>query len=110
MVGYSVVAETGIRDDASPLCLHSIQPGMDNTDSHGQFERVFFTEGGGIEPMDNAPVPKLIEIHIQFKPGVWRCREVGLDNATVQVRGHETEIDLGLIEVNYAKCRTPKKG
>jgi hypothetical protein len=50
-----------------------------------------------------------VEIHIEFSPGVWRCREVpiGVDQV-VEQGDREVRIKLGRIKVDFDACREPK--
>lgn len=109
MEGYSVIAETGDRDELSPLCLEAIRAGRPRTDAKGRFEATFFTTGASLGAQESVPIPRLIEVHIQFSPGVWRCRElpIGIDQVAEQ-GDREVRIDLGRIKVDFNACREPK--
>ena len=100
MADYSVITETGIRDEGSPLCVIGIGVKDRRTDPDGRFQSTFFAKGSS--------VPTEIEVHIQFSPGSWRCREVPVEPNAVQTKGDGTvSVDLGRIEVDYDLCRLP---
>jgi hypothetical protein len=108
MTSHAIVAETGIRDESSPLCLLSIRAGIKaggrQTDANGNFSATFFTTGD--EATEDVSIPDMIEIHIEFSPGQWRCREVPLrETHRVTREGREVSIDLGIIDVDYDTCR-----
>ncbi|MDB4679526.1 MAG: hypothetical protein P8M30_02465 [Planctomycetaceae bacterium] len=112
MEGYLAIAETGIRDESSPFELWGIsgphEPGERITDDRGRFVATFITTGMKDLPIDCVPLPPMIEIHIQFRPGTWRCREVPvLSKTQTAIADHEYEIDLGEIVVDYDLCRKP---
>jgi len=108
MVGYAIIAETGVRDESSPLCLEGIRAGDRSTDADGLFQATFLTTGATLRAHENAPIPKTVEIHIEFSPGKWRCREVAVcPDQVTKVRGREAWLDLGRIEVDYDACREP---
>lgn len=100
MAGFSVIGETGIRDEESPLCLVGIRK-QARTDTDGGFEAMFFARG--------TATPAEIEVHIEFSPGIWRCRVVPIESADVQIGEDDAvHIGLGSVEVDYDKCRVPK--
>ena len=108
MHGYSVIAESGIRDESSPLCLEGIRAGEWVTDSEGRFQATFFTTGASVREHDATPIPKVVEVHIQFSPGRWRCRDVVIrPDQVTEVKGREVWMDLGQIAVEYDACRAP---
>jgi hypothetical protein len=109
MEGYSVIAESGVRDELSPLCLEGIRAGSRCTDAEGSFQATFITTGASLSAQESAPLPHLIEIHIEFSPGVWRCREVpiGVDHF-VEQGDREVRIKMGRIKVDFDACREPK--
>jgi hypothetical protein len=106
MTLHAIVAETGVRDESSPLCLLGIRPGGRQTDANGNFSATFFTTGD--EATEDVSIPDMIEIHIEFSRGQWRCREVPLrETHRVTREGREVSIDLGIIDVDYDTCRKP---
>jgi hypothetical protein len=108
MVGYSIVAESGIDDESSPLCLYGIRAGNRGTKADGRFHAVFFTTGASLGKHDATPIPGMVEVHIEFRPGQWRCREVAVSpDQVVKAKGREVWLDLGQIRVDYDACRTP---
>jgi hypothetical protein len=99
MVNCSVITETGIRDDNSPLFLHSVGP-VAQTNQEGNFLSKFFTLG--------ISEPSIIEVHIEFSPGVWRCCIVPLSPQILKRKNKNNMfIDLGTVEVDYNKCQIP---
>jgi hypothetical protein len=108
MRGYAIIAETGIDDEQSPLRLHAINAGDRPTDGQGCFAATFFTTGFGLDDSEPAPVPQVVEVHIEFAPGQWRCRVVGVEqHSAATLSNREIAIDLGQITVDYDKCRPP---
>ena len=101
MTGFSVIVETGVRDENSPLDLLGVRHGI--TGASGDFEAAFVTPG--------MATPAELEVHIEFSPGGWRCRVVPVDPANVEADGDGgVHIELGTVEVDYDKCRVPKGG
>jgi hypothetical protein len=107
MVGYPIVVESGIRDENSPLCLDGIRVNR-KPDGDGHFQAMFVTTGAALEAHETPPIPSLIEVHIEFSRGKWRCREVAVKpDQVVERKGCEVWIDLGRIEVEFEACREP---
>lgn len=111
MIGYAIVAESGVRDEASPLSLHGIKAGRRDSDELGCFSATFFTTGASLDGESAAPVPLLVEVHIEFNPGKWRCRPVEVSpEMLVSLVGRQVELDLGEIPVDHELCRPPRGG
>jgi hypothetical protein len=108
MEGYSVVIESGVRDELSPLCLEAIRAGNRRTNADGTFRATFITTGASLGDHESAPIPSLIEVHIEFSPGEWRCREVPIGtDQVVECSDREVRIELGRIAVDFDACRQP---
>jgi hypothetical protein len=99
MIGFSIITETGIRDTNSFLHTVSVGPVV-QSNSEGKFVSTFFTP--------KSSIPKTIEVHIEFKPGSWRCRVVPMQPQMIKTtQEHYVQIDLDRIEVDYDKCIVP---
>jgi hypothetical protein len=108
MSGFSVIAESGIRDESSPFCLYGIKRTNPMTDQDGRFNVLFFTNGTADAVESSPSVPESIEIHIEFSPGEWRCRVVAIKAEMIySSRNSEACLDLGEIVVRYELCRLP---
>jgi hypothetical protein len=108
MAGYSIIAESGIRDESSSLRLEGIQTGHHPTEVDGFFQATFYTQGTPSHVRESAPILDMVEVHIQFSAGQWRCREVAVrPEHLVGVKDQEVWLDLGEIEVDYTDCREP---
>jgi hypothetical protein len=108
MAGYSIIAESGIRDESLSLCLEGIQTGHHPTEIDGFFQATFYTRGASSHKHENAPILDMVEVHIEFSPGQWRCREVAVrPEHVVGMKDHEVWLDLGQIDVDYAAFREP---
>lgn len=105
LVHHAVVVETGVRDKLSSLCFYGITAGNRDTDGHGNFKAVFFTQipATSAEPL---LIPNRLEVHIQFAPGIWRYIDVEVDPARVVISDPRVlTISLGDIPVSVSDSK-----